>query len=166
MEGEVDLLDDDPDAVDAMISYFYRLDYGMGWIDLSRIGEDKAAETATPKAAADSTLLSPARPILVAHARVYMLAKKYFITGLKALALRKFTTSVCNRFDPDDFLHAMQQVYLSTSDNKDGLRAVVVSTLYKHRYLLDQKEVQAVLKDFGEVTYDLVMFIHGITYNP
>ena len=159
-EGKIDLLEDDPDTVDAMINYFYRLEYGLGWINLSRISEDEAAETATPEAATDSTRQSPARPMLVAHAKVYMLADKYLISGLKALALRKFTTSVCNCFDANDFLHAMQEIYSSTSDNEDGLRAVIVSTLYKHRYLLDQKEVQAVLKDFGSVTYDLVMFIH------
>lgn len=143
------------------MSYFYRLDYGLGWIDQSRIVEDEATKTATSEVAADSTPTSQAHPELVAHAKVYILAEKYLISGLKALALQKFTTSVCDRFDADDFLHAIQEVYTSTLENDKGLRDVIASTLYQHRYLLDQKEVQAILKDLGAVTFDLVMYMHG-----
>lgn len=143
------------------MSYFYRLDYSLGWIDQSRIVEDEATKTATSEeVAANLTLASQAHPEFVAHAKVYILAEKYLISGLKALALQKFTTSVCDRFDADDFLHAIQEVYTSTLQNEKGLRDVIVSTLYKHRYLLDQKEVQVILKDLGAVTYDLVMYMH------
>ena len=117
-----------------MIRYFYRFEYGLGWIGQSRFGENKAAEMATSEAvAADSTPASRAHPELVAHAKVYILAEKYLIGGLKALALL---------------------------ENGEGLRAVIVSTLYKHRYLLDQKEAQVILKELGAVTYDLVMYMH------
>ena len=141
-----------------MIRYFYHLDHGLGWIGQSRFGEEEAAETATSEAvAADSTPASRAYFELVAHAKVYILAEKHLFGGLKTLALQKFTTSVCDRFDADDFFHAMRGVCSSTLENGEGLRAVIVSTLYKYRYLLDQKEAQVILKELGAVTYDLVI---------
>ncbi|RYP10046.1 hypothetical protein DL764_000904 [Monosporascus ibericus] len=157
-EGKIDLPDDDPEAVDAMISYLYLLNYDLKLGNASQVGEGEAAETATSEEApAGSTRASRTRPALVAHAKVYILADKCLISGLKALALRKFATSVREHIDVDDFVHAMQEVYNFTLENDKGLRDVIVSTLCKRRYLLDQKEVQVVLKDLGAVTYDLVI---------
>ena len=143
-----------------MISYLYRLNYDLKLSNASRVGESEAAETTTSEEAlTGSTRALWTRPELVAHAKVYILADKCLIVGLKALALRKFATSVREHIDVDDFAHAMQQVYKFTLETDKGLKDVIISTLYKHRYLLDQKEVQAVLKDHGAVTYDLVMYM-------
>ncbi|EAQ90444.1 hypothetical protein CHGG_02379 [Chaetomium globosum CBS 148.51] len=129
-EGRIDLPDDDPEAVDAMISYFYRLNYDLNWVDSSREDEDGAAETATfEEAPANSSLASRTRPELVAHAKVYILSEKYLVGGLKALALQKFATSVCNHLDVDDFLPAIQEVYNFTSENDRGLRDVITEDL-------------------------------------
>ena len=58
-------------------------------------------------------------PKLVVHAKAYILAERY-LSGLKSLALQKFTTSVCDCFDADYFLHAMQEVYTSILENGKG----------------------------------------------
>ncbi|KAK4141204.1 uncharacterized protein C8A04DRAFT_39243 [Dichotomopilus funicola] len=151
---------DDSEAVDAMINYIYCLNYDLNRADPSRVGEDRAAGTAAFQEAPPDQTPASTRPDLLAHAKVFTLAEKYLISGLKALALQKFVASVSGGFDVDDFLDAVQQVYRSTLEEDGGLREIIVSTLYNHKYLLDQKEVQAVLKDIGAVTYDLVMFMH------
>ena len=136
-----------------MISYLYCLDYGQNGIDASQVGEDGPA----------GLIQSPGTcPELVAHARVYILAQKYLIGGLETLALRKFTNSVHHQFNVDSFLQAMEEVYNTTLEDDKGLRGVIISTLYQQRHLLDQKEVQVILKDLGAATFDLVMYMKGV----
>ncbi len=56
------------------------------------------------------------RNVLVAHAKVYTLAEKYLIRGLKAVALRRFKASAAHSWlDIDDFLQAIYEVYTSTN---------------------------------------------------
>jgi hypothetical protein len=44
-----------------------------------------------------------------------------------------------------------------------SVRDIVVETLYKHREWLDREEMRDVLKAFGALTYDLVLYMrqHG-----
>ncbi|KAK0707043.1 hypothetical protein B0T26DRAFT_728927 [Lasiosphaeria miniovina] len=86
-DGRIDLSANDPKAVGAMISYLYCLDH------LNSV-EDPANSIQAPETC----------PELVAHTRVYILAEKYLIGGLKTLALRKFTTSVHDHFNVNSFL--------------------------------------------------------------
>jgi hypothetical protein len=151
LDGKIDLPDDDPGAVGAMISYLYCPDYQNG-IDSSTVGEDPADFIQAPETC----------PELVAHARVYILAEKYLIGGLKTLALRKFTTSVHDHFNVDSFLQAMEEVYSTTLESDKGLRDIIIRTLYQQRHLLDRKEIQVILKDLGEATFDLAMYMKGM----
>ena len=97
--------------------------------------------------------------VLTTHAKVYALAEKYLIRGLKAVALRKFKAAAAVCLDVDDFLQATLEVYTSTIEDERGLRDVVVETLFKNSEWLDQEKVRAVIKELGALTYDLVIYM-------
>ncbi|KAK3693262.1 hypothetical protein B0T22DRAFT_369871 [Podospora appendiculata] len=105
----------------------------------------------------------PIVDILVTHAKVYALAEKYMIRGLKAVALRQFKAAATVSLDINDFLQATWEVYTSTIDDDRGLRDVVVETLYKNSQWLDKEEVRDVVKGLGALTYDLITYLrqHG-----
>lgn len=122
-----------------MVHYFYHLDY-----DAETEGDGSDA----------------IEPTLVTHAKVYALAEKYLIDGLKGLALRKFKTVATESSDVDHFLQATQEVYTSTIEGDRGLRDVIVAILSKNSKWLDVSQVQHVIKDLGALTFDLVMHAH------
>jgi len=102
-------------------------------------------------------------PSLVIHAKVYALAEKFLIPGLKALAIRKYKAAASASLGIDDFLQSVQEVYTSTVESDRGLRDAVVKLIYDHPVWLDEKKVQDVAKELGAWMYDLVVYIrqHG-----
>ncbi|KAJ3551204.1 hypothetical protein NPX13_g11422 [Xylaria arbuscula] len=162
--GTIDLPDDDPQAVDMMVYYFYHLDYNPP--PLQAIQDEEAVnKTDTNDFGDDVIALCPSHSDLVVHAKVYALAAKYLISGLKALSLQKFEAATQRDWARDDFLDAVQEVYTSTLDSDRGLRDAVVKTLYQHRDLLLQESTQGVLKRLDTLTYDLLMYVHqNVTY--
>ncbi|KAK4107255.1 hypothetical protein N656DRAFT_785464 [Canariomyces notabilis] len=157
-EGKIDLPDDDPRLVQIMVHYLYHFDYdvkpqyeGMGF-DGSVTNRDETDAN------------EPMRDVVVTHAKVYALAEKYLIRGLKAVALRRFKASAAHSWlGINDFLQAVHEVYTSTIEDDRGLRDIVVETLYKHSEWLDREEMRDVLRAFGALTYDLVIYMrqHG-----
>ncbi|KAI1391853.1 BTB/POZ protein [Hypoxylon trugodes] len=143
-DGRIDLPEDDPAIVEKMIFYLYNLDY-------------TTSQTTTPS--------------LVVHARVYALAEKYLIGGLKATALTKFRAIVDNISSSSDeqrldFAKAAREVYTSTVDVDTGLRDVILETLHKNPKFLDQKECRSILKELPTLTYDLLMRVRENGYWP
>ncbi|KAI1130641.1 hypothetical protein F5Y10DRAFT_289054 [Nemania abortiva] len=169
--GMIDLPDDDPQIVDMMVYYFYHLDYNTSPLDMAKDenavlpSTDDVKEEAIDQMDADDVddhiiALRPCYSDLLVHAKVYALAGKYFINGLKALALQKFETATQKHWAPNDFLEAAQEAYTSTPDSDRGLRDVVVKILYKNRDLLSQENTQGVLKRLDTLTYDLLMYLN------
>ncbi|KAK3338098.1 hypothetical protein B0H65DRAFT_312489 [Neurospora tetraspora] len=101
----------------------------------------------------------PAADALLTHAKIYALAEKYLISGLKAVALRQFKAAATVSLDIDDFLGAALVVYESTIEDDRGLRDVVVETLCKHSEWLDEEKVRDVVKELGALTYDMVIYM-------
>jgi hypothetical protein len=126
-----------------MIHYFYYFDYNL---------QVKHKSGHSDKSETDGD-------VLTTHAKVYALAEKYLIRGLKAVALRKFKAAAAVCSDVDDFLQATLEVYTSTIEDERGLRDVVVETLFKNSEWLDKEKVRAVIKELGALTYDLVIYM-------
>jgi hypothetical protein len=145
-EGKIDLPDDDPRLVDIMVHYLYHFDY-----DVQLHGVETDGHRTN-----DS---EPGGGALLTHAKVYSLAEKYLIHGLKAVALRQFRAATARSPDIDDFLPAMEEVYTSTIEDDRGLRDVVVETLCKHSEWLDEEDVRDVVKGLGALTYDMVIYM-------
>ncbi len=142
-----------------MVYYFYHLDYNAPL--LQAIQDEEAINKMDINDVGNNIMASrPSHSDLVVHAKVYALAAKYLISGLKALALRKFEAATQNNWARDDFLDAVQEVYTSTLASDRGLRDAVVKTLYEHRDLLLQESTQGVLKRLDTLTYDLLMYVN------
>ncbi|KAH6628428.1 hypothetical protein F5144DRAFT_536893 [Chaetomium tenue] len=140
-EGKIDLPDDSPRLVHIMVHYLYHFDY-----DAEMGGHEPDVEEL-------------AEGPLYTHARVYALAEKYLIHGLKAVALRQFKAVIASSFNMIDFLQAMEEVYMSTVEDDRGLRDVVVEAICKHPAWLDKEDVREVLGRLGSLTYDIVIHL-------
>jgi len=92
---------------------------------------------------------------LVTHARVYAVADKYGIPGLKALAQKKFETQTAARWDDYDFLDAMEEVYTTTAESDRGLRNVVVQAFRAHPHLARRPETREVIDEIIPLAQDL-----------
>ena len=99
------------------------------------------------------------QPNLVIHARLYSLAEKYGILGLKAVALEKFQNELSQHWNTDDFLQAAEIVYTSTVDDDRAMRDVVVKTFYEHKALLNKQQALDCLHWVDGLAYDLVIRI-------
>lgn len=106
----------------------------------------------------DVTSAEPTTGALATHARVYSLAEKYLIQGLKTVALQKFKSTLADSVDIGDYLEAAQEVYTSTIEDDRGLRDPIIETLYRNQDWLDREDVRAVIKGLGSLTYDLVIY--------
>ena len=101
---------------------------------------------------------APLRPPsnLTIHAKVYALAEKYTIEGLKSLALKKFKTDLDLHWASADFLKAAKEVYTSTIPKDRPMRDVVVETFGRHPYLLNSEAAQNTVREL-DLCYDLMM---------
>ncbi len=98
-------------------------------------------------------------PNLIIHTMVYALADKYFVKGLKELALEKFEKETERYWDTEEFLQAVKMVYTSTGDGDRELRDAVLRTLHQRNSLLGYKTTKQVLKQTEDLAYDLLMFV-------
>ncbi|KAJ8130181.1 hypothetical protein O1611_g3450 [Lasiodiplodia mahajangana] len=158
--GIIDLPDDDPYVVDIMVHYFYHLDYTTSPLSATK-DQNTIDQVDTNDVGGDTVASRHGYSDLVVHAMAYSLAGKYFISGLKGLALRKFVAATQKKWTLKDFLEAAQEVYTSTPDSDRGLRDAVVKALYEHRELLARERIQSALKRSHTLTYDLLMYMNG-----
>lgn len=94
-------------------------------------------------------------PNLLHHARLYALADKYGINGLKDLATLKFRLEIGLWMNHAEFVDACWEVYTSTPAHDRGLRDIVSKTVSIHAHLVDHERMEPVLKDTG-LAFDLV----------
>lgn len=92
---------------------------------------------------------------LILHSRVYTLAEKYNIRGLKQLATKKFSAQVSAHWRSSEYALAMQDVYDSTVDSDRGLRDVVIQSFRAHPELVQSKDVEAIVKETPNLAWEL-----------
>ena len=95
---------------------------------------------------------------LATHARMYSLADKYGIGGLKVLAQQKFEQAVRQQWDSEEFAPAVHVVYASTPDGDRSLRDVVMETIYSYKSLLQKLEVETAVRDIPGLAFDLLKY--------
>ena len=69
---------------------------------------------------------------IIEHARVFAMAVKYQVKGLRALAAAKFQRSAQAFWDHDDFTQAISIVHKTTSDDVKELRDIVSDIIHVH----------------------------------
>lgn len=255
--GTIDLSEDDPEAVEHMINYFYHLDYlskapksrrttqpssplspprsraqrsakaavrGPGKLDLALV-EDPLLAQAHAQSAISATEIpsnTPASPLtpphsneridyfssidaklplsptadaqgldddrfdyasyesesedepshdaapshLVAHAKVYAIAEKYGITGLKLLARRKYAGQLFEdghwSSQTAEFADSIIEVYESTVDTDRGLRDLVIQAFREHPELARSKDIELVVRDTPGAAWELFRLGWGL----
>lgn len=96
------------------------------------------------------------------HAQMYAVADFYSVSGLKELANKKFRDTVQEHWDSNDFAKAVEVVYTTTPPKDRGLRQVVSYVLRNHTELLDKPEIDAIIKEVPDLSYDVLRGIRGI----
>ncbi|KAJ9645808.1 hypothetical protein H2201_003612 [Coniosporium apollinis] len=97
----------------------------------------------------------PAVPHLILHAKMYAIAEKYGIKGLKSLARSKFSTQIEQHWSSAELPETIQDVYETTVDSDRGLRDIVVQTFRAHPELARRKDIEAVVRETPGVAWDL-----------
>ena len=96
---------------------------------------------------------------LVLHAKVYALAEKYEVSGLKEMAQRCFQlVSNCGGCCSKEFAQACEFVYTTTIDSDRGLRDVVVQALHENPRALDEEHIRRAMRLQPDLPYDLVLY--------
>ncbi|KXH68191.1 BTB/POZ domain-containing protein [Colletotrichum salicis] len=144
-DGTIFLPEDEPLVIDMMIQYFYLLDYQQSLYSDSTSQSPELEQT-------NSTHIS----CLLLHAKVYAVAEKYAIGGLKALAVAKFKTAATQAWDPTAFLDAASETYTSTIDTDRGLRDAVIEVFAAHKDLLYDGKAKVVVERLGPLGYDFL----------
>lgn len=86
---------------------------------------------------------------LLVHAKLYAVAEKYGVAGLKDLARLKFALT-CNLFwDSPDFAIAARYVHTSTVHTDKNLRDIIHDIICDHVIIVEKSDVANLIEDFG-----------------
>ncbi|EOD49392.1 putative btb poz domain protein [Neofusicoccum parvum UCRNP2] len=129
--GVVDLKDDDPSAVKAMLEFMYRGTFTIPGDAVS--------------------------PILFA-VRAYIIADIYAVPNMKKIATAKFSELASVNYKNPNFVTALRVIYESAQDNDKGcMRETAVDIVSKHYdLLLANSAFEAVLDDHGALGKDIL----------
>jgi hypothetical protein len=92
------------------------------------------------------------------HARVYILATKYGIRGLRDLALSKLAAKAMEDWDTGEFLETADEVYRDRDAGHGALKIVVMRTVAAHLELLDKEEMASALRNL-DLAADLLLHL-------
>ncbi|CAF3556331.1 unnamed protein product, partial [Fusarium graminearum] len=150
-------LEDDPQAVDCLIQYFYRQDYQSScYSPKVKDSESCDAEHEVSVSLSEQDDIDDSHPIL--HVRVYALAELYDILTLKKLALEKFNKTIQENVQTHRFLSSVEEAYTSTVQEDRGLHDAITEFFYTHPNLLDEEKVQHTLQKTEDLSFDIVMY--------
>ncbi|KAL8757209.1 MAG: hypothetical protein Q9199_002394 [Rusavskia elegans] len=183
--GPLDLPEDDPDAVDRMLTYFYTADYD----DTDHEGDPKTQEQhggslspgttknpvplivpvdvssllETSSNASDALNEAAKAPVhvkvsaLANNALVYALADKYNLFLLKDLAQTKFEVRAADEWAAEDIISILPKVYTTTPDSDRGLRRIMLDVcLRSMEHLMCHKNFRTMLKGDASMCFDVL----------
>ncbi|KAK5121820.1 hypothetical protein LTR85_004695 [Meristemomyces frigidus] len=104
----IELHDDDPDAVEAMLRFFYTLDYS----DLPKSRDSVCSA--------------------VFNVRVFTLAEKYLLVHLREHAAAKFAAAADRSWGSDGFTDAITEAYTTTADYEAQLKRGIMGVVLTH----------------------------------
>ena len=127
------LKEDNPQAVEAMIHFMYGFDYDSSGSDHSRVS-----------------------PMLF-NVNVYQIADKYVVPKLKRHAKEKFEKIIETCWEMDDFPMTITEAYSSTPKTDRGLRDPLIRTALNHiDRLLKTEDFVRVLEETVGFSADLI----------
>ena len=118
--------------------------------------EEPATESFSP-ATASASATSQQRVYLIEHAKVFAMALKYQVEGLRLLAAAKFKKSARAYWNHDDFAQAISVVHSSTPSHVTRLRDIVGDVIYEHLDALRHKpQIDALVRGIPLLAYGLL----------
>ncbi|KAF2732370.1 hypothetical protein EJ04DRAFT_337916 [Polyplosphaeria fusca] len=99
---------------------------------------------------------------ILIHAKVYAIADKYGIPGLKALARKKFAQQTELHWTSAEFADACQEAYETTVDSDRGLRDVVIQTFRANPSLSLRKDVELAVRETPGLAFELFRMASGL----
>ena len=160
----IDLPDDDPINVEAMLQYLYSLDYDVETrSDIIVTLSDGSNSTLDPNRLRELSSLQ-----LVCNASLYSMGEKYGINGLKSIASEKFAVVLKQREwimpwnSPNISIGALgtaiRRIYDTTPESDKGLRDQVLGYAKLHlKGLLTQEDFKVLLAEIPEFSYQLLV---------
>jgi hypothetical protein len=85
---------------------------------------------------------------LLLHAKMYEIADKYDVDGLKELVCEKFFRACALYWDDEHFAPAAYYAFTTTMDDDNGLREIVSKVISEHMVMLNKPAVLALLHEF------------------
>lgn len=143
--GIIDLCDDDPDAMKAVLQFCYTGDYTPGTAMHAKVRTFSLQPT-----------------IIFWHLKVYALAEKYNMKELKDKALLKFEDAAELELKSQSafFPAIIGYVYDSTPPKDRGLRDLVINITKRNlNKFLEQPEFESMMEENGDFGKDLVKAI-------
>ncbi|KAF1915938.1 hypothetical protein BDU57DRAFT_573413 [Ampelomyces quisqualis] len=86
---------------------------------------------------------------LLLHSKMYEIADKYDVIGLKQLAREKFLRAASKFWDHEQFPPAAHYAFSTTPEEDKGLRDIVSNIILKHMSLLNKPAIEALLTEFN-----------------
>ncbi|KAJ4367857.1 hypothetical protein N0V86_009696 [Didymella sp. IMI 355093] len=99
---------------------------------------------------------------LVTHAKVYAIAEKYGIAGLKSLARNKFSYQISMHLSSPEFADACQEAYESTFHTDRGLRDVIIQTFRANPDLSMREDVEMAVRETPGLAFELFRMASGL----
>jgi len=99
---------------------------------------------------------------LVVHAKVYAIAEKYGIVGLKALSRSKFIDEMDVHLGGPDLPMACQEAYESTYHTDRGLRDVIIQAFRANPDLSRRPEVGMAVRETPGLAWELYQMASGL----
>lgn len=142
--GTYDLSSHQPDMIQLMVDYLYTGDY--------YIEKDKTDET--------NTASNPGA--LSTHAIMYALGEEYDIKGLRYLSAQKYSWSLDETLELDEFLNSIPFVYTLTPDSSRCLRDPALE--FARNKLRDAGGQSDIRDAFDELLIECPEFLKGLLY--
>lgn len=93
---------------------------------------------------------------LLVHAKLYQMADKYDVVGLKDLCIEKYKSACLKFWNDPEFAESAHHVYCTSSTRDKGLRSVVCQTISDHMELLKKPEVEDLMTEYNGLAFGLL----------
>jgi hypothetical protein len=93
---------------------------------------------------------------MVTHAKMYEMADKYDISGLKQLCIEKYKQTCIVFWDDLKFAESAYHVYSTTPTRDKGLRNIVCKIISLHMQLLKKPEIEDLMNEFNGLAFGLL----------
>ncbi|KAI8938190.1 hypothetical protein NX059_005854 [Plenodomus lindquistii] len=99
---------------------------------------------------------------LITHAKMYAIAEKYGIVGLKALSRQKFAEQISLHPSDQEFPEACIEAYESTYHTDRGLRDVIIQTFRANPDLSLRPDVSMAVRETPGLAWELYQMASGL----